>query len=77
LVAAASVAEHPVVCHFSGGAGGELAEARCSMHDIMSTLGSCHREGSGRIRELEREGNVTAKGNRYSAAAIQSMLKSG
>jgi DNA invertase Pin-like site-specific DNA recombinase len=27
--------------------------------------------------ELEREGKVTAKGNRYSASAIQSMIKSG
>ena len=27
--------------------------------------------------ELEREGNVTAKGNRYSASAVRSMLKSG
>ena len=27
--------------------------------------------------ELERDGHVTAKGNRYSASAIQSMLKSG
>jgi DNA invertase Pin-like site-specific DNA recombinase len=27
--------------------------------------------------ELEREGKITAKGNRYSASAVQSMLKSG
>jgi hypothetical protein len=27
--------------------------------------------------ELEREGNVTAKGNRCSASAIRSMLKTG
>jgi hypothetical protein len=25
--------------------------------------------------ELEREGNVTAKGNRYSASAVRSMLR--
>jgi len=27
--------------------------------------------------ELEREGKITAKGNRYSASAVQSMIKSG
>jgi hypothetical protein len=26
--------------------------------------------------ELERDGHVTAKGNRYSAAAVRSMLRS-
>jgi hypothetical protein len=27
--------------------------------------------------ELERRGHVTAKGNRYSAGAVRSMLRSG